>query len=1767
MKPKLIISLLTLSAALGFWRPQNTLATGSCTVARFNFWKSKGCPNSPGSAGAPASGANGAGSNQASCPTCGDDQGMSRWWVDEPNISLHVSDMPLSYRTSSGQRMDFRFLYKQNYMLPLSDQCPGYYHLGGGGTVRNTADAYAKFVRTYGMTNAAWANNWTMDILFWDANWESIGTCSTSGCTPPAHPAVFQTGYEALVFRPDGGIYDLGNVGSTSLADPLTQVGLHSLSGLAYPTVGTQLHDTNNIYWGEPATNGFTLVYPDGSQDVFSFCYYLMGTPRANFPPQPETTARAQLTKRIDPQGRVTRLGYEQISFTNATVYTAYRVRYVVDIDGRTNTFLYNTNFAQHAWQISEIDDPYGRKALFDYAPFSGFTNGFLNSITDATGNKSSFAYAGTNGWISSLTTPYGTTGFKYYQYSDDPSVPSSFSFRATYVTEPEGACQLFYYRHENHGLIPTEEDSPSVDGHPFDDGHTADAHHYTLDYRNSYHWDRRQFAALSASVVSNLQSPFLTLSNSLNGLTADDYNKASLKHWLLGGDLISVTESLSSERAPSPDLLGQVVGARTWYDYANKPAAEIEGDAQINCVAQLLPNGTNQYVRYTYYNGAAPLAGLVAYNASSYSMTNGAIGELTNWFNYAANGIDLISSSNSMGQSMSYVYNTRHQVTSITNALHEATLMAWDELTNLTYVQFPGGQSVSLNYNFPVLLGHPLTNTSALLTNIVVQPDGLEIDLVDYTNGLPRVIHRFGPGVADLWITNSWDGLNRLTGTSFPDHSSISNIFTFLDLTGRKDRLDQWSHYTYDGLQHLQTATDPLTNTTTFSWCGCGELLSVIDALTNVTTFNYDNQSRLTNVTRPDTSSLTYQYDLSGRLTNLFDGSGRSVQLFYNNQGLVTTASNVYGPVFQAVYDALDRPTIVTDADNLTLTNTYDKLNRLILRTWPDQISEGLVYATNGLIFHTNRDQKLTRFTRDNAGRVLGVTNANQEITAFNYDAAGRLTSLVDGLTHSTTWRYNEYGWVTNKQDALGHDQFRFVYDANGQLINRWTPANTNTTYTYDVAGNLKTIAYPGAASPTSPVAFAYDPLNRLTNMTDAVGVSGFGYTTAGRLQTEVGPWTSSTVSLGYTQGHRTSLGLTQPSGSWAQTYAYDDTWRLAGLTSAAGLFNYAYGAQAAASALVSGINLPNGASITNHYDALARQDYTGLLNHWGQVLDGYTYQHDPLGLSTNLTRDIGLTNSSVKLGYDNIGQLISWNAKEGSGTARLNEQLGYAYDAAGNLHYRTNGSLLQTFTSDNLNQLSTVGRGGPLTVEGATPAPAASVTVNGQTAETYGDFTFARTNNTLANGSNSFTLIAQNAYGLKVTNTLAVNLPASASYQYDLNGNLTGDGLRSFFYDAENQLTNVSVAGAWKSEFVYDGFGRRRITKDYTWQSGAWVRTNETRYVYDRMLVLQERDSNNVAQVTYTRGLDLSGSRQGAGGIGGLLARTDANGSSFFHGDGAGNVTALMDANQTITARYLYDPFGRLTGKWGRLADVNRYRFSSKETHPNSGLVYYGYRFYEPNLQRWINRDPIEEAGGINLFRFVGNSPVNYVDPKGLDGSSEADANLVLSIMDVINALVNPPPPSPPPGLMDPIYQPDEPSSLDIFMMGLGMLAPELMEIEQELQPIKNSVRTLTEEEKKLYGRCQLRYGARKEIWERSKAPDGNVYNPDGRILKYDEPWEIGHKPEHTFETDPIRTRAAEEGWSRKDWITYQQDPDIYRPELPSTNRSHRFQDVTLW
>ncbi|MEW6296040.1 MAG: RHS repeat-associated core domain-containing protein [Candidatus Diapherotrites archaeon] len=129
---------------------------------------------------------------------------------------------------------------------------------------------------------------------------------------------------------------------------------------------------------------------------------------------------------------------------------------------------------------------------------------------------------------------------------------------------------------------------------------------------------------------------------------------------------------------------------------------------------------------------------------------------------------------------------------------------------------------------------------------------------------------------------------------------------------------------------------------------------------------------------------------------------------------------------------------------------------------------------------------------------------------------------------------------------------------------------------------------------------------------------------------------------------------------------------------------------------------------------------------------------------------------------------------------------------------------------------------------------------------------------------------------------------------------------------------------------------------------------------------------------RLTYTRGQGLPG------GIGGLLDLCQGGAQYSYLYDGKGNVTALLDANANIAATYAYGPFGEPRVPSNYLQQPMQ--FSTKPYDEKTGLSYYGYRYYVPALGRWLTRDPLGEEGEINLYGFVGNDPVNFVDPLGL-------------------------------------------------------------------------------------------------------------------------------------------------------------------------------------
>ena len=281
-------------------------------------------------------------------------------------------------------------------------------------------------------------------------------------------------------------------------------------------------------------------------------------------------------------------------------------------------------------------------------------------------------------------------------------------------------------------------------------------------------------------------------------------------------------------------------------------------------------------------------------------------------------------------------------------------------------------------------------------------------------------------------------------------------------------------------------------------------------------------------------------------------------------------------------------------------------------------------------------------------------------------------------------------------------------------------------------------------------------------------------------------------------------------------------------------------------------------------------------------------------------------------------------------------------------------------------------------------------------------------------------------------VTNTLGRTLLAKTpeTFTYDTDGNLTSDSLWTNVWNGENRRSTIESrttlpAGAKVKEVsthLADGRWIERVVSTNNGTSYYPASTN--RYVWDGQVLLAVLDHTNGVVVSFIRGLDLSGSIQGAGGVGGVLAvKTGssaqcgamANSTHFTCYDGNGNVAALVNATTGAeSARYEYGAFAERLRETGPMAKLNPIRFSTQYSDDVIGDVKYLFRDYDADTGRWPNRDPIEEQGGANLYGFVGNDPIGNYDVLGLfdtgsQGRTDAVKNRATVRADVKNMVDN--------------------------------------------------------------------------------------------------------------------------------------------------------------
>ena len=852
----------------------------------------------------------------------------------------------------------------------------------------------------------------------------------------------------------------------------------------------------------------------------------------------------------------------------------------------------------------------------------------------------------------------------------------------------------------------------------------------------------------------------------------------------------------------------------------------------------------------------------------------------------------------------------------------------------------------------------------------------------------------------------------DRITSTTNDvtiDHGKTvrrTRIYVWPETGVNASKLQSVSETSVDGLNSWQInfgdSNTAVTNQSATSYSGISRtvianapdgsyVLNTISFGRIVSSINYDSNGI-------QIAGTSYSYDAHGRLYQVTDARNGTTTYGYNDADQVNSVTTPVPGAGQA-------PEVTT--------TLFDNMLRPYCVIQPDGTTVNSVFLTTG---------------------ELGLQYGSRTYpVAYSYDYAGRMQTMTNWSDFAgpsgarvTTWKYDgSRGWLTNKVFA-GSNGPSYKYTAAGRLQQRSWARGITASYAHDIAGSLTNVSYNDGITPA--VGNSYDRLGRVKTVVWTNITASLTYNLASQVLNESftgGALNGISVTNGYDNLlRRTNLTAKGASFLTRNSYGYDAASRLS--TVKDGSNNVATYSYIANSPLVSQIAFTNGTSrrmaTTKSYDYLNRLTKISTTPPGagaGPVTFNYTYNQ-----ANQRTKNILADGSFWIYAYDSLGQVTSGKKYFFDGTPVPGQQFGYAFDDIGNRTQTQTGGdeaganlRLASYSVNNLNQITSRDYPGTNDVIGVAVATNA-VTVNGQTAWRKGEYYWAtvKSNNTAAAQWEGVSVVSGGN-----TNKGNLFVPKTPEqFSYDADGNLTNDGHWSYTWDAENRLikmTNNTGAGPkYGLSFAYDAQGRR--IQKLVATNGVGIYTN--RLLYDGWNLVAEVGASGALVRSYVWGIDLSGSLQDAGGVGGLLeVSCFGNGTTsitncFPAFDGNGNMATLVNAaDGTVSANYEYGPFGELLRATGPMAKANPLRFATQYYDDETDLIMYPRRPYIASTGRWLSRDPIEEDGGENLYIFCGNDSLNNWDLLGEKWKVQRDGGVKAQAIpeqgDTINELAS--------------------------------------------------------------------------------------------------------------------------------------------------------------
>jgi YD repeat-containing protein len=937
-------------------------------------------------------------------PGKGKDEGCTAWNVEAMVVGLQLHDNPMGYTPPVGPRVDFPLYYSHRDAHQPS-----------------TGFDYVNF-------GPLWTSGWfsyVTPILFGACPGDSVTYVTTGTIVTPVvnDPNTCFTlygrggGYEQFTFPNNT------SSGGDTTPQPVSLPGAFSQSTL-------------NIRFGaNQSIAGFTRLLPDGSQEQFD---NLQG-------------GTYYMTYVQDPQGNGVTITYDN----------RIRIVALTDALGLVTTFSYPSSTA---WNVTQVTDPFGRQAEFGYDP-----TGRLTSITDVLGITSIYAYNDpfNTTFVSSLTTPYGTTNFMYGDEGNlsQPAPAPQETTRFIVITDPMGRVSRVEF---NQGASSQSAGGTGSQGNcgaaagtivpctePAWDVPTGfGPRNINLEFRNTFVWTPVELEQATANTSSPPICSPLAFTLALTSQSAVQqcappatplatwYSYAHVLHWLHTEDGISTSRVLESEKEPFQ--------TRIWYDYGTSSQfyAAYENSPIFLANTFNKPTTIARVICDTAPNQNPPTCQGSQIWTYSYHPTSGNVLQTTDpvgrqfTYTYAdATGIDLATVTNTStstntspahndllltlsnyfdhlpqtiiganGQSTTKQYNSIGQLLTSTDALGNAWTYAYNNF----------GLSASLpdDEGFLYTIQGPPAPPSATVSSPLLTPT--------YTFGYDsygRVSQV--TDTANVSTYFDYDAANRLTNTHFADGTTQSVWYDLLDLYMVQDRRGGLSTFAHNPDRELWIATDPDGRSVVIADDDDGAMKSV-QANGQTTNYVRDLQGKPTAIKYPDGTSQTFAYDTSERLVSVINVNSANPFLYvqkiatYNvDDTLATTESgdstngNV-GPWANFFYDsAYVRLSSYQDATGTTTTYNYNPV------TSPALYGAGLLHSivnSNGgdtvsyYYDSLNRveEEEITANTQYAGSANPGYTSPTY-FNAFQYDAAGRLQLNRNSLDYDFAYSYSD--------------------------------------------------------------------------------------------------------------------------------------------------------------------------------------------------------------------------------------------------------------------------------------------------------------------------------------------------------------------------------------------------------------------------------------------------------------------------------------------------------------------------------------------------------------------------------------------------------------------------------------------------------------------------------------------------------------------------------------------------------------------------------------